>query len=394
MKTLYFETQMGAAGDMLTASLVELFDDRNSIVDELNCLGLPNVTFSLEESIKCSIKGSHMSVKVYGVEEDEAMEHSHDHNHQHHHNTLSDIKAIVDSLRVSDKVKESVMKVYSIIAQAESFVHGASVEEVHFHEVGAMDAVADITAFCYLIEKLNPKRIISSPINTGNGYCRTMHGILPVPAPATAKILEGIPSYDDGTRGELCTPTGAALLKTFAQSFSQRPAMTIERVGFGMGKKDFERANCVRAFLGEDDNTFDDSVIELEANIDDMSAEDLAYAQEEILSSGALDVWSTCILMKKGRLGTKLSALVRECDEERVVKAIFKHTTTIGIRRSLKNRYTLNREEMIKEVEDNKIRVKYSSGYGVERSKLEFDDLKEIAKKSGKTLSEVRKFFN
>lgn len=389
MKTLYFELSMGAAGDMLTAALVELFDDKKSIVNELNSLGIPNVTFTLEESVKCSIKGSHMSVKVNGVEECE--EHNHNHDHHHHHNTFQDIENIVNSLKLSQRCKENVMKVYLIIANAESYVHGATVQEVHFHEVGAMDAIADITAFCYLIDKLGKVKIISSAINTGNGYCRTMHGILPVPAPATAKILEGIPSYDDGVRGELCTPTGAALIKTFAQSFGKRPIMNIEKVGIGMGKKDFERANCVRAFLGNSDKAFDDQVVELEANIDDMSAEDLSYAQEELLAAGALDVYLTSIIMKKGRLGTKLSALVKEEKEKDVVYAFFKHTTTIGVRRSVKERYTLSREESEISLDGEKIRVKHSFGYGSDKTKPEFEDLKKKAKESGISILELRK---
>lgn len=389
MKTLYFELSMGAAGDMLTASLVELFEDKKGIVDELNNLGIPNVTFTLEESVKCSIKGSYMSVKVDGVEEDEV--HDHDHSHHHHHNTLDDIRAIVNSLKLSQGCKDNIMKVYLAIADAESYVHGATVQEVHFHEVGAMDAIADISAFCYLIEKLGNVNIIASAINTGNGYCRTMHGILPVPAPATAKILEGLPSYDDGIRGELCTPTGAALIKTFAKSFGKRPVMTIERVGIGMGKKDFERANCVRAFLGNSDKAFDDQVVELEANIDDMSAEDLSYAQEELLAAGALDVYLTSIIMKKGRLGTKLSALVKEENENAVVCAFFKHTTTIGIRRSVKERYTLSREESTIVIDDKTVRVKNSFGYGTTKLKPEYDDLKKIAKEKGKSILELRK---
>ena len=173
----------------------------------------------------------------------------------------SDISTIVYGLNVKEKVKEKIMEVYQIIAQAESFVHGTTVEQVHFYEVGAMDAVADITAVCYLIDKLNVEKITASAINTGNGYCRTMHGILPVPAPATAKILEGMASYDDGVRGELCTPTGAALIKAFSSSYGPRPNMRIEKIGNGMGKKDFERANCIRLFLGESENALKDSVI-------------------------------------------------------------------------------------------------------------------------------------
>ena len=390
MKTLYIEANMGAAGDMLTAALVELFDDKETIVAELNSLGIPDVTYTLSDSTKCSIKGSCMSVKVFGVEEEIEHNHDHDEGHHHHHNTINDIKTIVYSLNVKDKVKEKIMEVYQIIAQAESFVHGATVEEVHFHEVGAMDAVADITAVCYLIDKLNVEKITSSAINTGNGYCRTMHGILPVPAPATAKILEEMASYDDGVRGELCTPTGAALIKAFSTSYGPRPNMRIEKIGNGMGKKDFERANCIRLFLGESEDILKDSVILLEANVDDMSGEDISYALECLLSAGALDVWTSAVNMKKSRPGVIISTLVKEEYEERVVNAFFKHTTTIGIRREKKERYILQREIKEVEIPSGKVRIKCATGYGVSRNKAEFEDLKALSKESGKTIKELR----
>ena len=390
MKTLYIEANMGAAGDMLTAALVELFDDKEKIVAELNSLGIPDVTYTLSDSIKCSIKGSHISVSVAGVEEEIEHTHSHDENHHHHHNTMNDIRTIVYGLNVKEKVKEKIMEVYQIIAQAESFVHGTTVEQVHFHEVGAMDAVADITAVCYLIDKLNVEKITSSAINTGNGYCRTMHGILPVPAPATAKILEGMASYDDGVRGELCTPTGAALIKAFSSSYGPRPNMRIEKIGNGMGKKDFERANCIRLFLGESENALKDSVILLEANVDDMSGEDISYALECLISAGALDVWTSAVNMKKSRPGVIISALVKEEDEERLVNTFFKHTTTIGIRREKKERYILQREIKEVKIPSGSVRVKCSTGYGVNRIKAEFEDLKALSKQSGKAIKELR----
>lgn len=392
MKTLFLEAGMGAAGDMLTAALLELFDDRSSIVEELNGLGIAGVTYSLEPSVKCGITGSHMTVKVHGEEEESIDSHCHDHDHGHHHehHGLGDIRAMINALPVSGKVKADAIAVYGIIADAESHVHGRPVEEVHFHEVGAMDAVADVVAVCFLMDRLSPEKVIVSPVNTGHGHCHTQHGVLPVPAPATAEILKGLPCYDGGVEGELCTPTGAALLKYFASSYGPRPAMSVDKIGYGMGKKDFERANCVRAMLGEVTAEPNDVVSELQANIDDMSAEEIAYAAEKILAAGALDVWTTPVLMKKGRPGVVLTALVREDMENRVVEAFFRHTSTIGLRKTLKERFVLSREESEKDTCVGKVRFKKSCGYGVERTKPEFEDLRRIAEKQDLSLREVK----
>lgn len=272
MKTLYIDCGMGAAGDMLTAALIELTENKEETLKELNGLKIPTIEYILEESTKCGIKGSHMSVKVDGVEEDEHMhehhdhehhhehcheehdhEHHHDHEHEHHHehHGMHDIEHIVSHIDVSDKIKSDILAVYNIIAEAESDAHGCPVSEIHFHEVGSMDAIADVTAVCFLMDKLNPEKVIASPVHVGSGTVKCAHGILPVPAPATAYILRNVPIYGGEIKGELCTPTGAALLKYFAAEFGNMPIMTTERIGYGMGKKDFERANCVRVMLGE-----------------------------------------------------------------------------------------------------------------------------------------------
>lgn len=277
---------MGAAGDMLTAALLELLpaEERQAFVDEFNALGIPGVEMSIAPSVKCGITGTHVTIKVNGEEEDEHMHehahhhdhehhhhhHAHDHDHEHHHDQLdhdqahvdgtkhshshhgtADIAHIVnDHLDLPEAVKEDILAVYGIIAAAESKVHGMPVDEVHFHEVGTMDALADVTAVCMLMNKIAPEQVIASPVNTGSGTVRCAHGILPVPAPATANILIGIPVYSNGIRSELCTPTGAALIKHFATGFGTMPVMTAESIGYGMGKKDFDTANCVRIMLG------------------------------------------------------------------------------------------------------------------------------------------------
>ncbi|MCR5345252.1 MAG: LarC family nickel insertion protein [Lachnospiraceae bacterium] len=269
MRTIYIDCGMGAAGDMLTAALIELTDNKEETVKELNALNIPTVEYILEESVKCGIKGSHMHVKVNGVEEDEHMHdhHSHEHEHEHHehhhdhehdghehhheHHGMHDIEHIVSHINVSDKIKKDILSVYNLIAEAESDAHGCPISEIHFHEVGSMDAIADVTAVCFLMDKLNVEKVVASLVHVGAGTVKCAHGILPVPAPATAYILRNVPIYGGEIKSELCTPTGAALLKHFVSEFGNMPVMTTDRIGYGMGKKDFERANCVRVMLGD-----------------------------------------------------------------------------------------------------------------------------------------------
>ena len=407
MKTLYLDCGMGAAGDMLTAALLELLPNPDGLIDRLNALGIPGVRYTREESVKCGITGTHISVTVNGEEEDEYLHthhlghehHSHvhghhhdhdDHEHEHHHHSsLHDIEHILHHISLPEKVAADVMAVYNLIADAESRAHGVPVSEIHFHEVGTMDAVADVTAVCLLMNELKPDRIVVSPIHVGFGHVRCAHGILPVPAPATAHILQGVPIYSGRIEGELCTPTGAALLKHFADEFANMPVMSVERIGYGMGKKDFEAANCVRAMIGQTDGGADESVIELQCNLDDMTPEEIGFAAEMIFEAGALEVFTTPCGMKKSRPGILLTVLCRPEDREKAVSEIFKHTTTIGIRESVKRRYTLDRRIQTAETDDGNIRLKISEGYGVMRIKPEYEDLASIARERGISLREV-----
>ncbi len=387
---------MGAAGDMLTAALTELLPEPDKFTEKLNSLGIPGVSFIKEESTKCGITGTHMSVLINGTEEGEhTHEHTHSHGggkeHSHHHSSLWDIEHIVRfHLNISEKVKKDIISVYRLIADAESKVHGVPVTEIHFHEVGTMDALADICAVCMLIEELGPDRIIASPVHVGSGSVKCTHGILPVPAPATAEILSGVPIYGGSIKGELCTPTGAALLKHFVSSFGDMPMMLLTKTGYGMGKKDFERANCVRAMLGESDFGKNESVYELSCNIDDMTAEAIGFAMGEILKGGALDVWTVAIGMKKCRPGVMLCVLCREEDRSRMAELIFKHTSTIGIRENSFSRYTLQRRTETMETPFGSVRKKISGGYGIKREKIEYDDLAAIASGEGKSISEIK----
>ncbi len=390
MKVLYFDCAMGAAGDMLSAALLELFDDIDASIGELNGLGIPGVRYHLEKSTKCGIVGTHLRVTVGDREEHEHMHHhDHDHSHEHHHRGMKEIVHMISHLHISEKVRNHVLAVYDLIAQAESHAHGVPVENIHFHEVGTMDAVADITAFCYLMDKLNPDKVCASAIHVGSGQVRCAHGILPVPAPATAHILRGIPMYGGEIRGELCTPTGAALLKAFVNDFGSMPMMSVERIGYGMGKKDFPAANCVRAMLGQTREQ-PGSIVELSCNLDDMTGEEMGYAQQRLFAAGALDVFTTAVSMKKNRPGILLTVLCRQEDKDSLVREIFRHTTTLGIRESLLRRYTLEREMVTEETPYGTVRKKISTGYGVERCKAEFEDLAEIARQKDVSLISLR----
>ncbi len=433
MKTLYLECNMGAAGDMLTAALLELHPDPQGFVERMNRLGLPGVVFAAQPAVKCGITGTQVSVTVGGEEEeshdvplhshvhetaqDEAHpghahdhvhghdhEHTHDHEHihdhehshghehghgHHHHAGMGDIRHILSHLDIPQPVRQDAEAVYQLIAQAESHAHGRPVEKIHFHEVGTLDAVTDVVAVCWLLHDLAPEQIVASPVHVGCGQVRCAHGILPVPAPATAYILQGVPTYGGSVQGELCTPTGAALLKHFVQRFGSSPVMRVEKTGYGMGKKDFEAANCVRAMLGQtqEEST---TIAQLACNLDDMTPEALGFAQERLWEAGALDVTTAPIGMKKNRPGVQLTCLCRLEDREKLVSVLFAHTTTLGVRESLCTRYTLARSQRTVETEHGPVRVKEARGWGVTREKPEYEDVANIAREQGLTLDQVK----
>ena len=428
MRTLYLDCQMGAAGDMLTAALTELIPDPDAFVNRMNALGIPGVLVQKETTEKCGIKGTHIRVKVHGEEEESAdcsmhththhsHEHSDDHMHDHHHDhahhhdhshtSLHDLEHLIrDHFNLPEPVKEDVLQVYGLIAEAESNAHGVPVSEIHFHEVGAMDAVADVVAVCLLLHEIDADEIVASPVHVGSGMVRCAHGILPVPAPATAYILKGVPIYGGSIEGELCTPTGAALLKHFVTRFGTMPAMSVQKIGYGMGTKDFPAANCVRAMLGERSETAPvsagnpaeglsdtDAVIELSCNLDDMTAEAIGFAMEQLLDGGALDVYTIPIGMKKMRPGTMLNVLCRPEEKDSMTALLFRFTTTIGIRMQTLQRCILNRRVETENRAEGMVRRKISEGYGVSREKPEYEDLARIAKEKGIDLDTARYLF-
>lgn len=405
MRTIYLDCSMGAAGDMLMAALLELLPEKDTFLQKMQSLGLPGLEISAEPSVKCGITGTHMRVLIHGEEEGHPHEHAveahahshadapeaahaHVHVHPHHHTDLNELTHRISHLNVSEAVRSDILAVYQSIADAESRVHGVPVEQIHFHEVGSLDALADVTGVCLLMELLAPEQVLASPVHVGSGQVRCAHGILPVPAPATALLLEGIPIYGGSIRGELCTPTGAALLRRFVTRFGPLPPMRVEKTGYGMGTKDFEAANCVRAMLGQTEESAG-HILELACNLDDMTPEAVGFAMEQLFAAGALDVYTTPIGMKKNRPGVLLTCMCREDDREAMLRTIFRHTSTLGVRVSVCDRYTLSRRQYAVQTPDGEIRVKESSGWGVLRRKAEFEDLARIARQTGKSIAEV-----
>ena len=402
---------MGIAGDMLASALLGTFEDPENLIEELNAMGIPKVKYEHHKVEKCGIVGEHISVLVDGQEEesidvhndhDHDHHHEHEHHHDHHdhehsheheghsHNSLYQIEDIIEGLNISKEIRSDIRAVYELLAEAESEVHGVSVSEIHFHEVGNLDAVADIAAVCYMMHRLDPDKVIVSPINVGSGQVKTSHGILPVPAPATASLLKGIPTYSsDRISGELCTPTGAALVKYFAFESGVQPVMEVDKIGYGMGKKDFPQANCVRALVGNA-NDEADVVTELSCNVDDMTPEEIGFATEMLFEAGALEVYTISIAMKKNRPGFLLTCMCREDKKEAIIKTIFKHTTTIGIRENISNRFVLTREISKIETPYGDVRIKKSSGYDVRRRKFEYEDLAGISRRTGKSVIELK----
>lgn len=461
MKTLYIECNMGSAGDMLTAALLELLPHPEEFIEKLNGLGIPGVEYSTERTERGGIVGTHVKVTVNGTDEADPEHghhhhdhdhhhdhgdhdhHHHDHEHDHHHHdddhghphhhehrNMEDIRKIVSELDVTDEVRQDIMQVYDLIAEAESEAHGRPAEEIHFHEVGSMDAIADITAVSMLLREIAPEQIIVSSVATGSGTVKCAHGVLPVPAPATARILTGIPTHTGDVEAELCTPTGAALLKCIADDFGPRPEMVADRIGYGMGTRDFgEIANMLRVFLGDAENVdedqedddadsnerpfsdgsiwvkgtannedpvhnreLSDNIVELKCNLDDMTGEQIGFVVDQLLFNGAVDAFLTPIYMKKNRPATLLTCLCREELREEMIQLIFRYTSTIGIRETLSRRYILDRSEFILHTDEGPIRTKHVRGYGVDRKKYEYDDLARLARGKHISIQEAKEY--
>jgi len=379
MKILYFDCPTGISGDMFLASLIDLGVDFDAIRQELVKLPVDRIDIEIGTEVRHSIAGTTFRVKTTEAA---------------HHRTFADIKAIIDNSSLSAPVKAMSTGIFSRIAEAEGMVHGIKADEVHFHEVGAMDSIIDIVGAALAVESLQPVTVFCSPIPLGSGTAKTMHGIIPIPAPATVEILKGTPIASSSIPFELTTPTGAAIIKTLAQGFGPMPSMTIERTGYGAGKKDFrESANLLRVFMGEGAGNAGagrDNLVVLETNIDDMSPQIAGYLIERLLASGALEAYFTPVQMKKSRPGLLLTALCASEKSEALTDLIFAESTSIGVRSYPVSRRCLERSMEEIATQWGTIRVKVSVNRGVAVSvQPEYEDCRKAALAHGVPLKRV-----
>lgn len=377
MKVAYFDCPTGAAGNMILASLVDAGADVKKIERQLRRLPVKGWSLKLGKVRRQGVSARHLEVGQGPQPE----------------RRLSDIFRLVDRARLSDKVTGSAYLIFGALAKAEARVHGTSVDRVHFHEVGAVDAMVDIVGTCLALEDLGVERVHCSPLNVGRGRVKCSHGWLPVPAPATALLLRKARIFQDDLEGELVTPTGAAILSTLSSGFGPMPAMSVAAVGHGAGTRETKLPNMVRAFIGfaeRNASTQSDPVL-LETNLDDLNPQVYEHLMDRLFDKGAMDVWLTPVIMKKSRPGIVLSALVPQEIEEAAIDLIFTETTTLGVRRRVVERRALPRETA-------KVRTKYGplSGKvallssGGRRFVPEYDVCRKAALKRGVPLREIQ----
>lgn len=381
MKVLYFDCPMGISGDMCMAALIDMGVDFKMVLRELKKLKADRIDVAVNKEVRHSITGTTFRVRV---------------KESHHHRTFKDIKRLIGESTLDKGVKELSISIFKEIAIAEGKVHGIKPEEVHFHEVGAMDSIIDIVGASIAIRSLKADRIISSPIPLGSGWANTMHGRIPIPAPATVEILKGAPIVSTEIPFELTTPTGAAIIKTVAQGFGPLPDMVIEKTGYGAGKKDFmESANVLRVMLGtaKDERKAHKEragLLVMETNIDDMSPQTAGYLMERLFEAGALDVFFTPVQMKKSRPGVLLTVLTDEERKEGLLDIIFEESTSIGVRTYPVERECLERKVVRAKTPYGVVRVKVSlRGGKVVNSQPEYEDCRELARKKKVPLKKV-----
>ncbi len=373
----YFDCFAGISGDMILGAMVDSGLSLETLKNELTKLNVPGWELSAEKVTRRGMTGTQVHVKTGEIS---------------HHRYLADIIKIISQSGLSDSVKDRALNIFMLLADAEAVVHGISREKVHFHEVGALDAIIDITGAAIAFDALHIDQVSVSPLNTGSGTIRAAHGVLPVPAPATSLLLEGFDIYSSGIQAELVTPTGAAIIRSFCKKSSSLPNITLESTGYGSGSKELEVANLLRLFIGFRNELHDETetVIQLETNIDDSSPEITAYLMERLFAAGALDVFITPIIMKKNRPGHLLAAIVSPEKEDTVTHIIFRESTSSGIRRFQRERYTLPRELQSVETPFGSIAVKiHRLGEEVVTISPEFEDCRRAAEETNTPLKSV-----
>lgn len=410
MKILYYDCFCGISGDMNLGALIDLGVDKEYLIKEISKLNLDS---EYEIKIKKGMKNGISGTKVDVILKNQDHSHHHDHNnhhqqlnheqyncnklhehyeqHKHEHRNLKNIEDIINGSDLNNVVKKMSLDIFKRIAQAEATVHGKSIYEVHFHEVGAIDSIIDIVGAAVALDYLKVDKIMASPVQVGGGFVKCAHGLIPVPAPATIKILKNIPIKSGIVPFETTTPTGAAILAESVNEFTDKIGFSVEKIGYGIGSRDLEIPNVLRIYLGKEEicEEIEEQYI-LETNIDDMNPELYSYVEERLFDMGALDVFKTPIIMKKGRPAIKLSILVNVKKEKDVLEVIFRETTSIGIRKFKVEKIMLNREFLKVKTQYGEVTVKNSYYQGeLVKYKAEYEDCKRISKEKNIPIAKV-----
>ncbi len=377
MKICYLDCFSGISGDMLLGALTDAGADQAELRSGIAKLGLDGIELRFEQCLRAGIGGTNLTVDVA---------------QDHHHRSLSRIEEIIHASALDEEVKNRSVGIFRRLGEVEAAIHQVPVEKVHFHEVGALDSITDIVGACIGFQLLGVEKIYCSPLNLGSGTIKAAHGIMPVPAPATAALVEGIPTYSDGPAVELTTPTGAAIVATLASEFGVMPAMRTSAIGYGAGDRDFSgRANLLRVVVGEQSQATETTeVFVIEANIDDMNPQIASHVRERLLEAGALDVTLAPVYMKKDRPGFMISVLAKPEDREELGALLFPETTTLGIRMHAAQRRVLERTWRQVTTKFGNVRVKVASENGSVRNFTpEYDDCRKIALEEGVPLKDV-----
>ena len=382
MKTLYFDCFSGISGDMTVGALLDLGINNKKFLRELGKLKLRGLKIKITRKKKNGITGTDFSV---------AEGHHHRDGHSHGRN-LSDIERLIKKSGITPRAKGLAIKIFNEIGRAEAKVHGVNINKIHFHEVGAMDSIADITGAAICLDMLGAEKVYASELHDGRGTIKCAHGDLPVPVPAVVEMLagSGIPLVQENINTELITPTGMGIIKCISSGFGAMPAMKIAGTGYGFGKRETGGLNALRVMMGDTAAEKDgDSVAVLETNIDNMTPEMLGFAMEKFFEAGAVDVFFTPIYMKKNRPAVLLTVLSPLDKEKELVCAVLKHTTTLGVRRRVSERICMDRETTVARTKYGPVRVKTAKWEGIIKNNPEYEDCRKIALKTGKPISEI-----
>jgi pyridinium-3,5-bisthiocarboxylic acid mononucleotide nickel chelatase len=380
MKLAYFDCFSGISGDMTLGALIDAGCDVARLRSDLGALQVSGWEVSAEKVWKNGMAATHAKVKT----ED-----------QQKHRSLTDILEILKQSQLASRVRDRASAIFQKLGEAEARVHDVPLEKIHFHEVGAVDAIVDIVAACIGFDALGIEKFACSPLNVGGGTAKMAHGVLPVPAPATANLLQGKPTYSNGVQRELVTPTGAAIVATLCDRFGPQPAMTVSAIGYGAGTADLEgQPNVLRIMIGESAEKavpgYDEEISVIEANLDDMNPQIYGYFLERALGAGALDVYTTPVQMKKNRPGTLLTVLCKPQDTNTLTSLIFAETTTFGVRTTTAQRRTLPREHVSVSTTYGDVRIKLSRVNGrILHVSPEFDDCRKLAVEKNVPLQQV-----